>query len=198
MSVTYSPIVTKIKVSFSQAANDLAASNAAQTALDRVATGEDRDAVEALASQINPQIQQGLTDISDATQAGVTAIDNETNLGLLDLQAARDAGVQAVENAEASALQAIGVEVQAAQTARQGAEDAETRIEGIEQNVIFFEGQAQGAANTAIQSNTDTQALLVNFFDPAIIALNSRIVADGGTVVIKLRFVQQELDLLTA
>lgn len=60
------------------------------------------------------------------------------------------------------------------------------------------QGIAQTAASTAIQSNTDTQALLVNFFDPAIIALNSRIVADSGIVVIKLRFVQEQLDLLTA
>jgi hypothetical protein len=56
---------------------------------------------------------------------------------------------------------------------------------------------AQSEADAA-QSYTDTQALLVNFFDPAIIALNSRIVADGATVVIKLRFVQQELDLIQA
>jgi len=46
--------------------------------------------------------------------------------------------------------------------------------------------------------NTQIPSLLSNFFDPAIIALNSRIVSESATVVEKLRFIQEKLDILQA
>ena len=52
------------------------------------------------------------------------------------------------------------------------------------------------SANEANQLISSTQNLFVNFFDSAIISLNSRIVSENATIVIKLRFVQAELDTL--
>lgn len=45
----------------------------------------------------------------------------------------------------------------------------------------------------AQEARDEIQVLLANFFDPAIIALNSRIIAEGATLVRKLYIVQIEL-----
>jgi hypothetical protein len=201
--------VIEVIVEVSAVANDIAAANAKRAEDANNSAQEALQEITDLEAQITPKINEGLDDIEQARTGALSDIDtaktgavDELNTakteGVDAVNTAKTEGVDAVNTAKTTALSEINPLVTAAQTAKQGAEDAETRIEGIEQNVILLEGQAQGAANTAIQSNTDTQSLLTNFFDPAIIALNSRIVADGGTVVIKLRFVQQELDLLTA
>jgi hypothetical protein len=57
-------------------------------------------------------------------------------------------------------------------------------------------GQSAASAAQALASNFASQTLLANFLDSAIISLNNRISLDGGTVVIKLRFVQAKLDQL--
>jgi hypothetical protein len=57
-------------------------------------------------------------------------------------------------------------------------------------------GQSAASAAQALASNFASQTLLANFLDSAIISLNNRISLDGGTVVIKLRFVQAQLDQL--
>ena len=52
------------------------------------------------------------------------------------------------------------------------------------------------AANNIIQLLTNIQTLLSNFFDPSIIALNERGMAEGATFGVKLRFVQEYIDLI--
>ena len=90
-------------------------------------------------------------------------------------------------------------------SARNDAEAARLGAENAEDNALISAIGASNSANNGLASEqaseaifTNTQSLLLNFFDDAIIALNSRIVADGGIVVIKLRFVQQELDEIYA
>ena len=98
-----------------------------------------------------------------------------------DLDAAATAAdrVQTGLDAAATAADRVQTGLDAAATA---ADRVQTGLDVLNTEAIF----------------TNTQSLLLNFFDDAIIALNSRIVADGGIVVIKLRFVQQELDEIYA
>ena len=110
---------------------------------------------------------------------------------LASKQASEDASITSTQQAIASNASAV-----ASQAARLLSEAAnEIAIEEAEKSFVSA-GQSAASAAQANQSNLNTQTLLVNFFDPAIIALNSRIVLEGATVVIKLRFVQAQLDQL--
>ena len=138
---------------------------------------------------------QDLINSVNTLQDSVTVLTEEVNFKKADL-------VQAVLESEQSAPQA-GQSVTLAQQAVTDAEAlvvlAQQAVTDTQDLVVIATNQASASAtsaNEAIQSNTNTEALLVNFFDPAIIALNSRIVLDGATVVIKLRLVQAELDTL--
>jgi hypothetical protein len=206
-------ILAEIYAKQAKESADLARLDAIATAADRIQTGLDAQATAADRLQTGLDVQQTQADriqtgldvqaaAADRIQTGLDV--NTTNANVVTSTNLRDQtnGFRLVaQNAATTATEQAGIATSKAQEvvdAEIRINDAETRIEGIEQNVILLEAQSQQAANTAIQSNTDTQALLANFFDPAIIALNSRIVADGAEVIIKLRFVQQELDLLTA
>jgi hypothetical protein len=50
--------------------------------------------------------------------------------------------------------------------------------------------------NSIIQLLTNIKTILSNFFDPSIIALNERGMAEGATFEVKLRFVQTDIDAL--
>jgi len=122
----------------------------------------------------------------------------------IDAEAARLLAEGSKNEAQASATLSTEQAILSA-SARNDAEAARLGAENAEDNALISEINAATSANNALASEqaseaifTNTQSLLLNFFDDAIIALNSRIVADGGIVVIKLRFVQQELDEIYA
>jgi hypothetical protein len=131
--------------------------------------------IEAAESEATQQINNSLTDIEQARTVALSDIDtaktgavDEVNTakteGVDAVNTAKTEGIDAVNTAKTTALSEINPLVTAAQTARQGAEDAETRIEGIEQNVILLEGQAQEAATTATTAATTAtnEASLIN------------------------------------
>lgn len=101
-----------------------------------------------------------------------------------------------------------------AELAETGAENAENNAAGSATQAgtqaglseAWAEGTEPGGVGTksskewAEDAETEAESvpiLLGNFFDPAIIALNSRIVTDGATVDRKLYIVQIELGELT-
>ena len=118
----------------------------------------------------------GYRDEADLDAAATAADRVQTGLDAAATAADR---VQTGLDAAATAADRVQTGLDAAATA---ADRVQTGLDVLNTEAIF----------------TNTQSLLLNFFDDAIIALNSRIVADGGIVVIKLRFVQQELDEIYA
>jgi hypothetical protein len=153
-------------------------------------------------TQALEKISNGLDEIEQAKHGALTEIGTAKTGALSDIETAKTAALQVISDGLDDIEQARTGALSDIDTAKTEALDNITPL--VNQTASnataaqTAQGLAEGAATTAIQSNTDTQSLLINFFDPAIIALNSRIVADGAEVIIKLRFVQQELDLLTA
>ena len=152
---------------------------------------------------------QDLINSVNTLQDSVTVLTEEVNFKKADL-------VQAVLESEQSETQA-GQSVTLAQQAVTDAEAlvvlaqqavtdtqalvviAQQAVADTEDQVVIATNQASASATSANEANqliSSTQNLFVNFFDSAIISLNSRIVSENATIVIKLRFVQAELDTL--
>jgi hypothetical protein len=131
---------------------------------------------------------QALIDSVDVLQSSVTTLTTEVNIRKAALTKAVLDSTQQATNSELSATDSNAAKLLS---------EAAKEIAIVEAGKSGTSaGQSVASAAAAAQSNLNTQTLLVNFFDLAIIALNSRIVLDGATVVIKLRFVQVQLDTL--
>lgn len=118
------------------------------------------------------------------------AIQQEGAAQVQSVQSAGTAAVESVDLAKTQALATIDPKVlQVTQDAQQVALDKQT----VSTDKVLTEGfktAAEAAANSI-------PPLLANFFDPAILALNSRIIADGATLEIKLWYVQLQLGEIT-
>lgn len=136
----------------------------------------------AAATAAAAQVAQTKQEINDITPA-------ITQEGQAQVQAVQDAGTAALESINISktqALETIDPKVaQVTQDAKQVADD-KAIVTQKTQDASAFADKAENYRN-------DIPILLENFFDPAIIALNSRIVADGATVDRKLYIIQLEL-----
>jgi hypothetical protein len=149
---------------------------AKQTALDDISQLKD-DSL----SEINTAKTEGVDAVNTAKTEGVNTVDTAKTEGVDAVNTAKTEGVDAVNTAKTTAISEINPLVTAAQTAKQGAEDAETRIEGIEQNVILLEGQAQQASTDA----TTAASQAVPAAQQAQNALNA-ILANVATFTVEL------------
>ena len=138
---------------------------------------------------------QDLIKSVNTLQDSVSVLTEEVNFKKADL-------VQAVlesEQSENQAGQSVTLAQQAVVDAQALVVIAQQAVADTEGQVVIATNQASASATSANEANqliSSTQNLFVNFFDSAIISLNSRIVSENATIVIKLRFVQAQLDTL--
>ncbi|MBW3469084.1 phage head spike fiber domain-containing protein [Arthrospiribacter ruber] len=127
-------------------------------------------------NQIN-DLKDNIEDSVNQAQSIFNNIETETNNSISQIQSEKNTSITEIQNEKTDSLNELSTELQS----------------GLNQ-INDLKSETEELRDEAIESNNNTQSLLVNFFDPAIIALNSRINNDSGEVVRKLRFIQNDLD----